>query len=325
MSISVVMCTYNGARFLQAQLDSLLAQTRLPDEIVIRDDVSCDRTVEILEAFVPKAEASGIQINLARNSRNLGYRRNFEQALHAASGELLFLCDQDDVWLPEKLELFEGKFKARPSLTALHSDAWLTDASGKRTAHRLFQVLSVMPGELQGMHDGNDFNMLLRRNIVTGATLAIRRSLLARATPFPESDWVHDEWLAMMAAIVGTMDTIEAPLIEYRQHDANQLGASKVGRVEEVSKKLSEKKQFNAAIVRRMDALLLQISGDSLHASAWQTQQIDARREHAHFRSHLPANPITRLCAIANQARAGHYRAFGSGWRSIISDALHPD
>lgn len=100
LSISVAMCTYNGSAFLQEQLDSIAAQTRLPDELVICDDGSSDSTVDIVERF---AHGVSFRVQLFRNPQNLGSTRNFEQAMRLCTGDLIALSDQDDVWMPEKL------------------------------------------------------------------------------------------------------------------------------------------------------------------------------------------------------------------------------
>ena len=123
LSTSIAVCTYNGERFLQEQLDSLLWQTQRPDQIVIRDDVSSDGTLDILRAFVPVAEAMGIMVDLQVNPENVGYRLNFDGALRACTGEVIFLCDQDDVWRPQKLATIEAAFAADPDLGVVLTNA----------------------------------------------------------------------------------------------------------------------------------------------------------------------------------------------------------
>src|SRR6266849_5683432 len=114
------MCTYNGARFLSEQLESIAAQTRVPDELVVCDDGSTDETVEIIKAFVERAPFA---VRLEINANNLGSTKNFEKAIGLCQGEIIALADQDDVWYPKKLELLESVFLARPSVGAVFSDA----------------------------------------------------------------------------------------------------------------------------------------------------------------------------------------------------------
>ena len=113
LTISIALCTYHGERFLQEQLDSFLQQTRLPDELVVCDDGSTDLTVPILEAFGVQAP---FPVRLSINSQNLGFTKNFEKAISLCRGEIIAMSDQDDVWLPEKLEKFEQVFVNRPQL-----------------------------------------------------------------------------------------------------------------------------------------------------------------------------------------------------------------
>ena len=208
LSTSIALCTYNGERFLQAQLDSLLAQTQRPDQIVIRDDVSTDRTLDILRAFVPVAEALGIAVDLQVNAVNSGYRLNFDGALRACTGEVIFLCDHDDVWHADKVSRFCAEFDARPDLLALHCDAELIDGDGKALGKRLFRSLGIGERELRRMHQGDAFNLLLKRSMVTGAAMAIRRSVLAHALPIPASGGVHDGGIATIAAMSGDRKSV---------------------------------------------------------------------------------------------------------------------
>ena len=107
LSISIALCTYNGERFLRKQLDSYIQQTRLPDELVICDDGSKDRTLEILEEFAAKAPFS---VRIYQNVQNLGWSKNFEKAINLCTGDLIALSDQDDEWLSHKLAKIEGFF-----------------------------------------------------------------------------------------------------------------------------------------------------------------------------------------------------------------------
>ena len=109
MKISIALCTYNGEKFLREQLDSFSVQTRLPDEVVVGDDCSTDRTVEILEEW---AKTAPFRVEIVRNPQNLGYEKNFEQTMLRCTGDVIFPSDQDDVWLPEKLSrlfIFDNK------------------------------------------------------------------------------------------------------------------------------------------------------------------------------------------------------------------------
>ncbi|MFT6754528.1 MAG: glycosyltransferase involved in cell wall biosynthesis, partial [Candidatus Azotimanducaceae bacterium] len=124
MKISIALTTYNGAAYLQAQLNSYLVQERLPDELVVCDDVSTDETVTILEAFKKTAP---FQVRVIINELNLGFTKNFEKALLNCSGDLVFLSDQDDVWYPEKILVVVKAFLLNPDKYLLIHDGDLVD------------------------------------------------------------------------------------------------------------------------------------------------------------------------------------------------------
>src|SRR5207248_1903508 len=123
-AISVAMCTFNGARFLDAQLESLAAQSRPPDELVVCDDCSSDNSREIITSF---ALRSAFDVRLVVNDKNLGTTKNFEKAIQLCQGPIIALADQDDVWYAHKLDRIERAFLASPSVVAVFSDADIID------------------------------------------------------------------------------------------------------------------------------------------------------------------------------------------------------
>lgn len=314
LSTSIAVCTYNGERFLQEQLDSLLWQTQRPDQIVIRDDVSSDGTLDILRAFVPVAEAMGIMVDLQVNPENVGYRLNFDGALRACTGEVIFLCDQDDVWHADKLERFCAAFEARPELLALHSDARLIDGEGNVLPQRLFRSLGVGARQMRRMHRGAGLDLLLQRDLVTGATLALRNSILRDALPLPRSGWVHDAWLATLAAIIGTIDSVERPLIDYRLHDGNQLG---LGGNDPLSPQARRQKHLEQDL---SEVLLARLR--ALHAPEPLQKLIERKQRHIAKRRNLPRSLIKRVPAVLGELLSGNYGRFGRGLLSAAVDLV---
>ena len=314
LSTSIALCTYNGERFLQAQLDSLLAQAQRPDQIVIRDDVSTDRTLDILRAFVPVAEALGIAVDLQVNAVNSGYRLNFDGALRACTGEVIFLCDHDDVWHADKVSRFCAEFDARPDLLALHCDAELIDGDGKALGKRLFRSLGIGERELRRMHQGDAFNLLLKRSMVTGAAMAIRRSVLAHALPIPASGGVHDGWIATIAAMSGFVDTLPLQLICYRIHESNQLG---LGGNDVRPRHLQRQQQLHCEQATCAD--LLRRARES-GASRGMQESLKLKARHVSTRSTLPASRPRRLVLIVRELLTGNYHRFGRGVLSAAAD-----
>lgn len=205
MKISIAMATYNGGKFLRDQLESLVGQTRLPDELVITDDGSTDDTLAIVEAF---ARSAPFEVRWARNAVNLGYSGNFNKALMETTGDLVFLSDQDDVWFPEKLERMERYALEDPGALVLMNDAALTDGELNDTGlTKRGQIASA------GMTDSR---------FVMGCCAAVRRELLDLCLPIPTGYQGHDGWIVKMAEGVGRKRVFADVLQWYRRHHGNE-------------------------------------------------------------------------------------------------------
>lgn len=201
--ISVALCTYNGARFLRAQLDSVLSQDYPSLEVAAFDDASTDGTFDILEAYASRDS----RLHPYRNHVNLGFRRNFEGALRACRGELIAPCDQDDVWRGDKLRLLADRLGSH---AAIYCDSLLVDEQ-KRPLGRLSERIP--------MRRFDDPAAFLFGNRVSGHAMLLRRAVVEQAVPFPEGLF-HDWWLAFVAAGAGGIEYLPEPLVEYRQHGA---------------------------------------------------------------------------------------------------------
>jgi glycosyltransferase involved in cell wall biosynthesis len=325
LRLSVVMCTYNGAAFLQHQFESLLAQTCLPDEIVMSDDGSTDASQDILQAFAEKARGLGISVQLWSNPDNLGYVKNFSKALQQATGDVLFLCDQDDVWRPDKLALMAAHFDSDSQLLLLHSDARLVDADGDSLRCSLFDALQLTLDEKQAIHGGRAFEIVMRRSFVTGATAALRRELVEMALPVGQ-DWIHDEWLTAVAAAFGRIDFIDEPLIDYRQHGANQIGMRKRTLMMKWQDLFLPRGHLLCAEAKRLQRLEDFLAHAAFRGASERAEQVMHKRAHFERRvaiGQLP--PYHRLLPILREARAGSYRRYGTGGRSMLRDLLRHD
>jgi glycosyltransferase involved in cell wall biosynthesis len=219
-SLSVALCTYNGAPFLAEQLDSLAAQTQLPDELVVCDDGSTDETVALLDDFAGRAP---FPVRIHRNPARLGVAANFSQALTMCSGAMVALCDQDDVWMPERLERAVRLLDARPSVGAVFSDAALVDERVQPLGKSLFQATGFTPARRSRFGQGHELEVLLARPVVCGATMTLRAAYFGFLLPIPPTG-LHDLWLSTLLSAVTTLVAIDEPLIRYRQHGSNQIG-----------------------------------------------------------------------------------------------------
>jgi glycosyltransferase involved in cell wall biosynthesis len=322
MKISVACCIYNGAIYLDEQLDSIAAQTVVPHEIVVVDDGSTDDSGAIVERFAARV-AGTIAVRSVRNDANLGVTKNFEKALSLTTGDLIFLCDQDDRWHPEKVATMRDQFIARPELSLLFTEARRIDAKGEPMSGSLFDALELSDWERRTVHAGSAYRALLRRSLATGATVALRRSVFEFARPF-ELPWLHDEWLAINAAVSGRVDFLELPLIDYRQHPKNQVGMRTLTTKEKFRTLGAGREQRYQRMARAAEKLAerLETLGSTLPPDRLQSARNKA--VHARFRAALPAARLRRILPLAGEALRGGYARYSSGWRAFVRDLFEP-
>jgi glycosyltransferase involved in cell wall biosynthesis len=228
--VAIVMATFNGERFLAEQLQSLRDQSLTDWQLWVRDDESEDAT----RAMLRRAAEGDSRIHLVDDKLGrLGPARNFGELLRCVSEvrpDYVCLCDQDDVWLPHKLARQVAAIQAaetragrnRPLL--VHSDLALVDADLRPLRPSLVKHLRLCPETAEPLRT------LLVQNFVTGSTIVINRSLWELALPFSGAVVLHDWWLALLAAAAGELHFIPDPLVNYRQHPGNQVGAIGLGR-----------------------------------------------------------------------------------------------
>ncbi len=219
--LSIALATCNGARFLATQLDSIARQTRPPDELIACDDASTDDTAALLERF---AATAPFPVRIERNRANVGSTKNFEHAISLCTGEVIALADQDDVWAPAKLATIAALFAQHPQLGLAFSDGLLVDERLTPTGQRLWQNKAFPAAHQQRFDRGEGARLLLRYNVVTGAACAFRARLRPSLLPIPAT-WAHDAWIGIIAACLAEAKTIAAPLLLYRQHAEQQIGA----------------------------------------------------------------------------------------------------
>lgn len=234
LKISVAMCTYNGAKYLQAQLGSLCFQTRMPDELIIFDDVSTDETPILIRQFSDNAP---FPVRFYRNANNIGSTKNFECAIARSTGDIVVLADQDDVWAAEKLQIIEEEFKSSPLVGLVFSDAELVDQDLKPLSKTMWDSIGFskeMREQFLNSSALGKVDFFLRRNVVTGATMAFRSKYGGIINPIPDS-WVHDAWIATLLSSITDFKILSSPLIKYRQHSQQQIGASRKRIFEKIS------------------------------------------------------------------------------------------
>ena len=318
-TVSVALCTFNGARWIEEQLRSILGQSLLPDEIVVSDDRSTDATLTVLtgvfDSWTAEHPDSSIRLLVMSSDVRRGVTANFERSILATTGDLIALCDQDDVWHPDRLQQIVTTFAGRRRLLLLHGDARIVDEAGIWSGATLFETLEVTSAERSAVSGGRGYDALLRRNLVTGATTVLRRELVARSVPFP-ADWVHDEWLGIIGAASGEIDFVSEPLLDYRQHSANQIGARRLDFRRKLRRLTASRRDRNERLVRRARALVERLASGAVRGVS------QARLAHELFRQALSVARGARFIPILQRFVRGDYGRYSRGFVDAIRDLV---
>jgi len=324
--VSIALCTYNGERFLQEQLESIAAQTVVPFELVICDDVSSDSTREILEKFAANANFS---VRLYFNSENLGFVKNFEKAISLCNGDIIFLSDQDDVWRTDKIEVMQ-KYFADPKIGMVFSNANTIDQRGNSLARTLWESAYFTEEMQNSFRYGDAYKTLYLKTIVSGCTMAFSRQLWPYIKPLPTDIlFIHDAWIAMMASLFAEVVIIDEPLINYRIHEDQSvaLKGRKFSVRENISDARSGKKsehyqkhlnQLNT-VRQRLQKFYTQIP---IEKSDFLFRCMEEHEKHLAARVYIPQNRFTRYFSIINELGTGRYHRFSNGFRSAFADLL---
>jgi glycosyltransferase involved in cell wall biosynthesis len=311
------MCTYNGAVYLAEQLASIAAQDCPPDELVVCDDASDDATPEILAEFSAQAP---FPVRFERNRQNLGSRANFQQAIERCRGNLIALADQDDVWLPQKLRRLRESLQNHPSAAFAFSDAMLVDAERRPLGRRLWQSIRFHAGEQRRWAAGGELDVLLQHNVVTGATLAFRAEFRELLLPIP-GHWVHDGWIALLLAAVAPAMAIAEPLVEYRQHAAQQIGERPRTLYEQYLRGRERRQSDFQTLADDYEAARQRLAAAGRRLRSDRLLKALGRKA-GHFRckARMRAGTLGRLPLVLRELTLGHYARYSSGWRSLAQD-----
>lgn len=231
--VSVVMAVYNGERFLSEQLNSVLIQLSPEDELLVVDDCSTDRSMEMLSAIRDP------RIRIVRQAVNQGVVASFDRGLCLAKNEIVFLCDQDDIWLPGKRAAFVEAFRSDAKCLLVVSDAEVIDAHGRVMHPSFMKTRNGFRGDLLST---------LFRNRYLGCAMAVRRALLDVALPIPRSVPMHDMWLGSLGTIFGSICYLPHPYLRYRRHGGNVSPS----RRQSLSKMVNWRLSLGLALARRV-------------------------------------------------------------------------
>jgi glycosyltransferase involved in cell wall biosynthesis len=319
MKVSVAIATFRGSQFITEQLASIVEQTRPPDEIILFDDASDDATVEVAESF---AQSCSVPISIHRQASNVRGIANFASAVASTSGDVIFLADQDDVWYPQKIATTVDALHSRPQVDLIFSNADLVDERLAPIDKTLWQALRMTRNEKSLLQSPRAFDLLLRRFLVTGATLAFRKRMLVMMLPF-SAHLIHDAWIALTIASISQIHLIEEPLIQYRQHANQQIG--------ERAKLRNWWTQFNTARLmgteyfERQLAFFRDVQERVVnHDAVWVHPDVGrlAAEKVAHLECRIAArkNRLASIGTVMGQYSSGRYSRFSYGWKSAAQD-----
>jgi glycosyltransferase involved in cell wall biosynthesis len=321
------MCTYNGAEFLPAQWESILAQSRKPDEIVVCDDGSSDQTPTLLAQL---AAESSIPVTIHFSQTNLGSVKNFEQAIRLCTGEIIALSDQDDVWRDDKLQSIENTFEKNPAAGLVFSDAEIVNEKLEPLGRRMWTEVCFEPHKQKLVARGRALDVLITGWTVTGATMAFRSEFVNLSLPIPEGiAMIHDGWIALTIAAVADVVAIDEPLIKYRQHGRQQIGAPVRP---ELKAQLRGVQGIETAFRRRNSTADLHKILETLeerllaHASDYDTRKalafVSDYAFHLNVRANLPQRRLNRLPRILRELLTWRYHEYANGFKSAAKDLV---
>ena len=298
MKTSVVLCTYNGEKYIKDQIYSILNQTQEVDEIIINDDGSTDKTNELIKSIAEKQKFIKYYIN----KKNIGFINNFAEGIKKTNGDLVFFSDQDDIWLPNKVERIVCEFKKNSNINVVFTNASILNSNIKN----LWSNYNY------------DFNHkicseILKRDFVTGATMCCKRNFLVKYLPIPNQIY-HDRWFALAAALTGTLHPIDENLIKYRVHEDQKIGLKKSGYFKQ---KLNEKNVFLNQITI-IDSLFSMTSIDDIPIG----NKILFENKKLFYlnRLNLNGNILKRIFRCSNMIKS--YILYSSGIPSYLKDII---
>ncbi|WKV08528.1 glycosyltransferase family 2 protein [Thermoanaerobacterium sp. CMT5567-10] len=221
--ICILLSTYNGERHIKDQINSILKQSYTDWKLFIRDDCSSDKTTKIIKEYVNKFPEKIVLLEIGEN--NLGPCRSYLELVKNVTGDYIMFCDQDDVWLPDKIELTYKKMKSMEEIyknkpILVHTDLKIVDKDLNLISHSFWKY-QKLNSEIK------DINKTLVQNNVTGCTIMINQKLKELLNIVPSNAIMHDWWINLIASTFGTVDYIYKSTVLYRQHGENNVGAKK--------------------------------------------------------------------------------------------------
>ena len=323
LTISVALCTCNGEKYLAQQLDSLVNQERLPDELIVCDDNSSDITPEIINHF---SSTAPFPVKVFYNKNRMGFRKNFEQAALQCEQDVVFFCDQDDIWEREKLARFLDVFERQPSVGMVLCEAMLIDENNNDLGIQLSERNNIRSKNIAEQIKQSSAHFCLKNYIFwSGMAMAFRRKYLPFLVPFSDNVF-HDLWCARLLSCFTEVRYLDQPLVRYRIHGKNASGSEIQDHGLAESLKQARNPgvaQYYAEVAQAMGELAerLQKYSDSVR----EPEMIDrfcAKGKHYQKRFLIQTGQISKVNGLAREIMNGNYFRYSQGVKSIAADLL---
>ncbi len=321
--VSIAMTTYNGGEHVAEQLESFRSQSLRPDEVIICDDGSSDDTVSQLEAF---AQSAPFDVRVERNPSNLTTTPNFEKAVSLCRGEFILLADQDDVWLPHKIETLVGVLERHPETGAVFSNGRVVDENLEPLGYTLWDSLWFSEAERALVRTGRGSEVFVKHVVAAGTTLAFRSKYRDVYLPFPILHDCHDAWLTFTICGVSRVRIEEQCLIEYRLHGKNQFGLQRFNLREQLNKAREQLEigafRHNVAFFSAARSSIERARKYGFAPDAKTLELASQKIAHAELRDGMSDHLLTRLPSILGETLNRRYFHFSYGLKSIAQDLL---
>ncbi len=309
-TISIALCTYNGEKYLTEQLQSLFDQTLKPNEIVISDDGSKDGTLKIISQFQNK---NLIPIRLLTQDKNLGVYKNFIHCIEQCEGEIIFTCDQDDYWMPDKLEKHMHVHK-NDAIDLVYSNAEVVLNTLDNTLYTLWKMESI----LDLKRGKSSFSSLIvKGQSIAGCCMSFKKSFFDKILPVPDQVY-HDDWIATSACLSGKITGIPESLIKYRQHGGNVVGTVRGSKLSFYKSLFTNVPYYHDAdtyIAQRHHRVYDYMATHPYLSKFIQNQNIKAILDLYDARSNYRTRPAMDVInSLTIELGEGHYKALNGVW-----------
>lgn len=318
LRVTVAMATCDGERYLRQQLDSIAANGRTPQEIVLVDDRSSDDTVCIAQDFARRAPCA---VRIERNTERLGFNGTFQRAASLADGDVVLFSDQDDVWLPDHVAALVAPFESGRDVAIVVSNSLYVDVDLRPTGQTLWTAERFRRSDLRRARSGEQFAGWVRHRAIAGHGMAVRADLRPVMLPFGV-DWTYDQWLGLTAAACGALVLEPRPLTLHRQHDRQALGhrRKRLGDMYRKDRHL-EVGSFSRQMARWTELRNRLASHGSALRDERVIEVIDARIAFLGARQRMRlGSPIQRFVRATAELVRGGYHRYGRGLLTYARD-----